>query len=284
MSVLRFFQFNTPRRHRPISRSRGVGTQKAGFTLIELMLVFVISLVLVSLAVPLLNGAMQSQRLRSSADTVRSLWMEARVKAMEEGQIICLRAKLGGNELVMDRILDAHFTASLSSRSTTRKFEYEGELDPFEKGAFTGEAVDFILRDPSQASEETGTTFVTLPETVFVSDVAVIPDERSAFYLGLTSPGESEIEENMSEAEEVSNQELRLGETAGSDGSTWSAPIFFYPDGTASTGAVLLKNEQGKCIEIRLRGLTGIGKVCETSSVETYAGELDVSRERNVLF
>jgi prepilin-type N-terminal cleavage/methylation domain-containing protein len=249
-----------------------------GFTLIEVVLVITILVVIAGLGVPVLQGTLANQRLRSSADQLRGEIHDARIKAMEEGQVLCLRLQLGGSKIILDRILDAHFTAGLSSRDTTNRFNDYNALDPFERGAFTGETEDFILRDPSQASEDNGAKILSLPETVFAADVIAVPEERAAFYLGLTTPGETTIEENAAENESVTNQEIRLGETSGSEGSLWSTPIFFYPDGQTSAAAILLKNESGRCIEIRLRGLTGISKASDISSVNDYRGELDTSR------
>lgn len=41
----------------------------------------------------------------------------------------------------------------------------------------------------------------------------------------------------------------------------WSEPILFYPDGTTSTAQLQLSNEHGRCIELSLRGLTGVVNV-----------------------
>lgn len=254
---------------------------RRAFTLIEVILVLVLIMALFAAVIPYATGTIEMQRLRSAADQMRGEWMEARVRAMEEGQIFCFRCQLGGDGMIVDRILDAHFTAGLSSRDTTRRFDTYNELDPFEKGSFTGETEDFILRDPSQASEETGTRFSTLPKSVYIADLVAIPEERAAFYLGLTTAGESEIEENAAESEEVSLQELRLGESSGGDGKLWSAPIFFYPDGTTSAAAILLKNDRGRCVEVRLRALTGLTQKTEITSAENYSGELDPTRERS---
>ena len=243
-------------------------------------MVLTIMVILATIGLPMLRGSLEQQRLKSAADRLRAEWHEARLRAMEDGQIFCLRCQLGGSEMILDRILDAHFTAGLSTRNTTDRFDILGEYDPFEKGNFTGETEDFILRDPSQAKEENGTKFLQLPEAVFVADVVALPEERAVFYLGLTAPGEMEIEENTSEHESVANQEIRLGESSGSDGYVWSTPIFFYPDGTTSAAAVLLKNDRGQCVEVRLRGLTGIRKVSDLTSADRYSGELDSSRER----
>ena len=252
--------------------------RRPAFMLIELMLVLAILLMLAAVALPALTGTLEGQRLRHSAGLVRNEWKGARLKAMEEGLIICVRYKIGGNEMLIDRVLDAHFTASLSSRETSGRYRFSNEPDSFERGGFTGQMEDFILRDPGMASEETGSRLVTFPGTVVAVDVIALPDERTAFYLGLTTAGENEVEENVSESDEITRQETRLGETAALDGAVWSTPIFFFPDGTTSTAAVLLKNDRGKCVEIRLRGLTGAGTIGEITTPEYYEGELEPTR------
>lgn len=254
---------------------------RRAFTLIEIVVVLVILLVVTALGAWRLSGTLQTQRLRSSADRLRAEWLEARLMAMEEGQIFCMRCQLGGSLILLDRVLDAHFTAGLASRETSDRFNVYNEEDPFEKGGFTGQAEDFILSDPSSATDNGVTMFIRLPDTVFTADVIALPEERAAFYLGLTTAGESEMEDNVSESTEVTNQELRLGQSSAGDGYEWSTPIFFYPDGTTSAAAVLLKNEAGQCIEVRLRGLTGLGKATQLTSAEEYHGELDPTREKN---
>jgi prepilin-type N-terminal cleavage/methylation domain-containing protein len=50
----------------------------------------------------------------------------------------------------------------------------------------------------------------------------------------------------------------------GSDGQ----PISFYPDGSSSSALVRLHNQYGRCIELSLRGLTGVVKVSEIFNEE----------------
>jgi len=253
-------------------------SRRIGFTLIEVILVLTILTIIASLGILSLRPMLAQQQLKSSANQIRGEWYDARVLAMEEGQIFCMRFKLGGSTLIIERVLDAHFTAGLSSRQTTRRFDAFHELDPFEKGGFTGDMQDFILRDPDLLSVNGTAIVVELPQTVIVADAIVVAEERAAFYLGLTAPSESIAEENVSEIEAVTLGEMRLGETASSGGMIWSSPIFFYPDGTTSTAAVLLKNEMGRCTEVRLRGLTCTATVTEITTQDTYIGELDASR------
>ena len=58
------------------------------------------------------------------------------------------------------------------------------------------------------------------------------------------------------------------GRPAGSGTPDWSDPIFFYPDGTTSDAQLTLKNDQGRSVELNLRGLTGTVDVGDILSVE----------------
>jgi Tfp pilus assembly protein FimT len=50
-------------------------------------------------------------------------------------------------------------------------------------------------------------------------------------------------------------------------GGQWSdPPVYFYPDGTASTSELLLRNTYGDSIRLRLRGLTGLVEVSEVEA------------------
>jgi hypothetical protein len=122
-----------------------------------------------------------------------------------------------------------------------------------------------------------GAIIIELPATVVIADVIAVAEERAAFYLGLTAPDETETGEIYG-LEALMTSEIRLGETPGLEGTTWSTPIFFYPDGATSTAAVLLKNEAGRCIEVRLRGLTGTGTLTGITLTTDYMGELNVNR------
>ena len=250
---------------------------RIGFTLIEVVLVLIILVLLATLGIPLLRGTLAQQELKYSADITRGEWLTYRVKAMEEGQIFCVRAQIGGNVLIVNRILDTAYTAGLSSRQTTSRFDVYGEYDPYEKGGFTGSAEDFILRNPDSATTENGTIFIHLPKSVVIADVITVAEERAAFYLGLTVPEGTTEDNEIYGIEAIMTGEIRLGETPG-QGGTWSSPIFFYPDGSSSTAAILLKNNAGRCIEVRLRGLTGTGMLTAITLTTDYVGELLVDR------
>ncbi len=48
--------------------------------------------------------------------------------------------------------------------------------------------------------------------------------------------------------------------------SEWSDPILFYPDGTTSSAELILRDKDGRCINLKLRGLTGVVNVGEVYS------------------
>ena len=254
--------------------------RQAGFTFVEILLVLAILILIAMLGVPAMRGTLAQQQLQHSASQIRGEWLAARVRAMDDGQIFVMRAEIGGSRLIICRILDAHFTAGLSSRQTTGRFDAYNQLDPFERGGFTGDMHDFILRDPDLAAAGS-TTIIQLPRTIVIADVITVVEERAAFYLGLTAPGETMGRmagtEELFALDAIATGEIRLGETPGVDG-IWSSPIFFYPDGSATTAAVLLKNEMGRCMEIRLRGLTGTSTATPITLTRDYIGELNPER------
>ncbi|MCL2304382.1 MAG: dehypoxanthine futalosine cyclase [Planctomycetaceae bacterium] len=253
--------------------------KRSAFTLVEVMLVLVLMIVLAGLSIPLLSNSLVNYRLKKSADIVRSEWIRLRIQAMEEGQIFCFRTLLGGNRILVDRVLDVHFTASMRTDDSyflNRNSDVAGtpgydEEDHFYSSGFSGSQEDFILRDPSLASSETGARFLELPEGVFFADTLAVPDERAAYYLGFTV----NEEERSAIHDPVANRDTRYGETRAQDGTLWSAPVFFFPDGTTSTAATLLKNQANRCLEVRLRGLTGTTSTGSITFPERYTGELN---------
>lgn len=51
----------------------------------------------------------------------------------------------------------------------------------------------------------------------------------------------------------------------------WSPPVFFYPDGTATTAEVVLRNEHQVHIRVELRGLTGVTATSDLLSADEVA-------------
>ncbi len=55
---------------------------------------------------------------------------------------------------------------------------------------------------------------------------------------------------------------------AGEKNAAWSAPIFFFPDGTTSEASLLLRNEKERYQRATLRALTGIARASKLLSAE----------------
>ena len=72
--------------------------RRNGFTLLEMLLVLAILVAVAALAAPAMRGLIQSARLRAAADTVRTEWTRAHVKAMKTGRIQVFRYELGGTK------------------------------------------------------------------------------------------------------------------------------------------------------------------------------------------
>ncbi|MGL6227176.1 MAG: pilus assembly FimT family protein [Thermoguttaceae bacterium] len=249
---------------------------QSGYTLMEVMIVLAIILIITSVSLPILSNSLSNYRLKKAADLLRSEWTDLRIQAMEQGQIFCFRGMVGGNRFLVDRVLDVHFTAALRVGDEARRGDFDGSPQSIEGNSllelgFTGEPDDFFVRDPSDINEYNGARYVVLPEGVFISDVLAVPDERAAFYLGFTV-GE---DENQMQEDPVLNRNTRFGETRDREGIAWSVPIFFFPDGTTSTAAALLKNGSDRCLEVRLRGLTGSTAIGDIALPEQYIGELN---------
>lgn len=70
--------------------------RRRGLSLMEMMLVLAVLVAVAAMAVPALQGPMDDQRLRKSADLVRSQWAQARVAAMKTGRMQMFRYEIGG--------------------------------------------------------------------------------------------------------------------------------------------------------------------------------------------
>jgi Tfp pilus assembly protein FimT len=65
-------------------------------------------------------------------------------------------------------------------------------------------------------------------------------------------------------ASETMGSDLDAGTLSG-----WSEPIFFYPDGETSTTRLRLRNQRGRCIEVWLRGETGVTGISKVFAEES---------------
>lgn len=71
--------------------NRRAGPRRRAFTLLELLLVLGVLVIVASMAWPVLDQVLTSQRLTKSADRLRASWIAARGSAIESGRIIAFR-------------------------------------------------------------------------------------------------------------------------------------------------------------------------------------------------
>jgi type II secretory pathway pseudopilin PulG len=104
---------------------------------------------------------------------------------------------------------------------------------------------------------------VTFPrEDTWGSGFSSYPQEKTVpegiIFVGGTAEGDTRADAVVEE----------LAAVLGPAVFTWSDPIIFFPDGTATDAEVTLQNDQGRQITVWLRGLTGIAQVGQIARVE----------------
>ncbi|HUE74476.1 MAG TPA: prepilin-type N-terminal cleavage/methylation domain-containing protein [Pirellulaceae bacterium] len=78
------------------SPHRDFRQNRAGITLLELMIVLSLLAIIAAVSMPAFAGMLRSQRLRSAAESVRTEWMRAHIRAMKTGRIHVYRFENGG--------------------------------------------------------------------------------------------------------------------------------------------------------------------------------------------
>lgn len=211
-------------------RTRWRFGRRQGLTLVEVLLVLGLLVILASLAGPLLDRPLANRRLRVAADALRTEWTRARNQAIAEGQTVRFQYALGERGYSIDH-----------EDGASSEF---GGLSAL-AGGVTTQVVE-QARSPSNqllGDSENSLSGPMLPEGIIFLTVEVT--DESEVSLGLDG-----------------------GQGARQDQALSCTPLRFYPDGTSSTARVVLQNEHERCIEVTLRGLTGVSSVGEISSGE----------------
>ena len=187
-------RLNSPyRRYLPYSRR--------GFTLLELILVIGILVAISAIALPTVTRSFSSQSLLKAADRVRVSMGQARVRAIQTGQIHAVGYVPGRSWI---DIASLEQLPTIANRAGRRLQE--------QRRGITSNYDDDLL--PGRV--------------IFVAGQTVV-DARAA------------------DAGPTDTSQLRT--------------ILFYPDGTSQDARLTLQNEDGRLIDVALRGLTGIASV-----------------------
>jgi type II secretory pathway pseudopilin PulG len=204
--------------------------QRRGITLVELLLVLTLLVIVGSLAAPAVTSSFASVRLRRAGDKIITCWANARARAIETGVPRQFRFMPDSGEACVE-------PASIVP------------ADP--ALAATSPGVDPTLSSPPAATADPAAT------NPLASPSGEYDDAAPAVNIALAEPirfhsGESQVEDPLT-------QERRVDPLAAA-GSSWSLPILFFPDGSASHASIVLSNDRNQFLRLTLRGLTGTAR------------------------
>jgi type II secretory pathway pseudopilin PulG len=218
-------------------------TRRRGITLVELLLVLTLLVIVGSLAAPTVTSSFASVRLKRAGDRVITYWANARARAIETG--------------------------------APRQFRFMPE-----SGQACVEPASIVPVDPALAASQVADPTVAAPASASADPEAPNPlASPSAEYddaapaINIVLPEPIKFHSGETQTEDPLTQERRVDPLAAA-GSSWSTPILFFPDGSASHASIVLANDRNQYLRLTLRGLTGTARASAVLTRE----ELDRSR------
>lgn len=218
-------------------RSRPSAPDRAGFSLFELILVLIILVTLASFAIPTLDAMVTSRRIRQSAERLQNELLEARVEAMKTGQAQVFRATIHGNGYSISPWLSGQEDSDASAGATLMTTGGVVKTERTDSGAAAASLVQ-----PSVATK-------TLEPDVLFLGVETLVDARNAL----------EIEKSG---------EMVPGVASAPSSGALSSPMLLYPDGSTTTGQILLADKRGRRMAIQIRGITGRSTTLQLSGTD----------------
>jgi type II secretion system protein H len=103
---------------------------RRGMTLLELLIVLAMIVVVAAVALPSMRQAWQYQQLRHSADLLRAVCGQARVKAMRTGQIHMLRVEVGTGRYYVQSWTTGDDALNASANETLEQQQLQPVIDP----------------------------------------------------------------------------------------------------------------------------------------------------------
>ncbi len=213
---------------------------RTGFTLVEVLLVLAVLVVIAALAFPSMSGALERFRLRKAADQVRIQWQQARIQAIRSNCRWAFRYVPGARRWVVQSVGQTETAVDPSTGQMLGSFE-----------SATSAAGLSGSQAPCGELPE-GVRFARL------SGAEIGPGGTSAAPYGGQYAAEP--------WNDAPGRQLPPSDEA--DEAAWSWPIYFYPDGTTDSASICLENEQGRRIEVSLRGLTGVVTIGSNTAAE----------------
>jgi prepilin-type N-terminal cleavage/methylation domain-containing protein len=217
---------------RTATPSGSAASFRRGVSLMELLLVLVLLVIAGSIAVPAITGAFGGVKLKRAGDKVVARWAEARAQAIETGVPYQFR-----------------FTPN------TGTYRIEPLTDVLQSGASgAGGSATSVPAPATSAQVETDATRRSLDKTTTIE--SQLPE--TILFVGGQAAGY-----------DATTDERRVSDLQ-SIGSSWSSPIIFFPDGSASTATVVLQNDIPQYLRLTIRGLTGVARASGVLTREEY--------------
>jgi prepilin-type N-terminal cleavage/methylation domain-containing protein len=227
--------------------------RRTGYTLLELMLVLAVLTVMVAMAWPSLRKPLHRSVVQQAAGQLVKDLGQARLAAIESGQVIRFRYEPDGARYVLDAA-SAEGNAGEGDRDDSPGDDFSDET--------AGDGEPSISTDNELSSNEyrvgggggqpderpAWSLRGELPDEVIFRDPAVLSDAE-------LPPGSAlgdMLSDEAAEREEVKPLIDREG-----DESELSVPVFFYPDGRAENAEMVLVGPEEYRMTVRVRGLTG---------------------------
>jgi hypothetical protein len=206
---------------------------RRGVSLMELLLVLVLLVIAGSITVPAITGAFGGAKLKRAGDKVIARWAEARAQAIETGVPYQFRFTPNTNTFRIEPLTDVLQSGASGSGGAPTSSTPEPA------------ASTQVETDANRRSLDKSTTIESqLPKTIL-------------FVGGQAADYDAAIDE-------------RRVDDLQAIGSSWSSPIIFFPDGSASTATVVLQNDVPQYLRMTIRGLTGVARPSGVLTREEY--------------
>lgn len=216
------------------SRARIAVARRRGFTLLEILLVLMLMIAVWAIVWPALDKPMAAERLRASADQLRSELTRGRVAAMRTGRAHVLSVDLTTGRFTLapaDGITPTSTTAPVAATSPTMS----------------------VVAPPGR----------TLPDGIRLTELLAVDD---------VTPPPAVAQQQPPTETQVATGPAASGSPTTTAMTSPPSSIFFHPDGSTSSARITLANQHGVSLLLELRGLTGATRVVELPNIDPTLG------------
>ena len=230
---------------------------RAAYTLVELTVVLAVMATLAAVAWPSISKTLAKGRVQEAAQRVVEIVSDARITALESGQVQLVRFQLDGAELqwgpansfVTRGSPRPTPSAGADPQSLSGLVDVQEAVSP--KGIRTGESDDRSYSSGIDEQPITRSRYDAIQQERLTSGIrfqqtpiSKHPGSRDASRNPLT-PEEPGVLGPLPDLDDRKNLSIR-----------WSRPVYFYPDGSARGQLVTLRSDEGWHVRLRFNEWT----------------------------